>query len=787
MNKVLFGLAFILGAIAVVGMSWVFVGNDSLALLITLVIGVVYTIGTVELLRFQKATRSLFEGLKSIPDFHTPDGEDAFPTWLSALHSSLRNSVQLRIEGERMGLPAPIITPYLVGLLVMLGLLGTFVGMVDTLQGAVTALQGTTELEAIRAGLAAPINGLGLAFGTSVAGVAASAMLGLMSTLSRRERIVATRDLDACISSEFKGFSLVHNRQETYKALQAQAKALPAVAEQLESMANKLASMGDKLGEQLNQKQDRFHHQVETQYEGLAKSVSETLVNSLNTVQQSLSESGRLAGESIRPVIEDSMQSLVSKVLENTQEHNARFAKLSAEHLSTLDNHFASTATKVSEAWQSAIDSQESHNQDTVVKLEAALVAYSESFEQKTAAMLDQLNSDIVRRESELQDQDQTRLALWQSSMTGLGDKTAQVLQQGSDAFAEQLQKVLVGQQEATQQVAEDFSAMTSSLASMSEGISRDWQGRADQVLKRQQDLTELLSDTQLTLDQQTKAHSVKVLDEMERLFSSSDKLLVARQENEDKWIEAFNARMDTLSQNIHQELASLRDEEANRSEQASGHMAALQGVFAKQLGELTETLEQPMARLIATASETPKAAAEVISKLKDEISKNMARDNELLSERQRIMSELDGLSSSLSQSSEHQRDAVASLVETSGEMLEKISTRFDEHIDTEVNKLSEIIVEAAASTTDIASLGEAFGDACRVFSQSNQHLSESLQGIESALAQSSERSNEQLAYYVAQARDVIDHSVMSQKSLFEELRELSEKQQFALQTPESV
>jgi biopolymer transport protein ExbB/TolQ len=64
----------------------------------------------------------------------------------------------------------------------MLGLLGTFVGMVDTFQGAVFALEGSTELQAIREGLAAPINGLSLAFGTSFAGVAASAMLGLSST-----------------------------------------------------------------------------------------------------------------------------------------------------------------------------------------------------------------------------------------------------------------------------------------------------------------------------------------------------------------------------------------------------------------------------------------------------------------------------------------------------------------------------------------------------------------------------------------------------------------------------
>jgi hypothetical protein len=38
-------------------------------------------------------------------------------------------------------------------------------------------------------------------------------------------------------------------------------------------------------------------------------------------------------------------------------------------------------------------------------------------------------------------------------------------------------------------------------------------------------------------------------------------------------------------------------------------------------------------------------------------------------------------------------------------------------------------------------------------------------------------RSDDQLAYYVAQAREVIDLSIMSQKEIVEELRQLAAKQ----------
>jgi hypothetical protein len=126
----------------------------------------------------------------------------------------------LRIEGERSGLPGPALTPYLVGLLVMLGMLGTFLGMVATLNGAVFALEGTGNIQAVRAAFSEPMKGLGLAFGTSVAGVATSAMLGLMSAFGRREREQAAQELETRIANELRSFSLTYQRQETFKALQ---------------------------------------------------------------------------------------------------------------------------------------------------------------------------------------------------------------------------------------------------------------------------------------------------------------------------------------------------------------------------------------------------------------------------------------------------------------------------------------------------------------------------------------------------------------------------------------
>ena len=76
-----------------------------------------------------------------------------------------------------------------------------------------------------------------------------------------------------------------------------------------------------------------------------------------------------------------------------------------------------------------------------------------------------------------------------------------------------------------------------------------------------------------------------------------------------------------------------------------------------------------------------------------------------------------------------------------------------------------------AAGSADIASLGEAFGHAVAVYGQSNEKLLGQLERIEGALGRSLARSDEQLAYYVTQARELIDLSIASQQRILDELQ----------------
>ena len=211
MNRLIHIVVFLAGLAAIAWIGAGYIGVNPLALSMVLLIGVFYLIGAWELYRYQQDTvslRRLLDGLSETPE--------NFREWLTQVPTALRQSVRLRIEGERSGLPGPSLTPYLAGLLVLLGMLGTFLGMVVTLRGTGAALEQAADLQAIRASLAAPVHGLGFAFGTSIAGVATSAMLGLLSALCRRERQSAGQVLDAAAATVLRPYSQAWQRRSLW-------------------------------------------------------------------------------------------------------------------------------------------------------------------------------------------------------------------------------------------------------------------------------------------------------------------------------------------------------------------------------------------------------------------------------------------------------------------------------------------------------------------------------------------------------------------------------------------
>ena len=354
MNKRMMGLVFGLGLAAVAWVAWGFVGTSALALLMTAVIAGVYGWGARELWQFAQATDSLRTAVQRAAEPVTD-----LPAWLQLLHPTLRAPVRQRIEGERVALPAPGMTPYLVGLLVMLGMLGTFLGMVVTFKGAVFALQGSADLDAIRAALAEPIKGLGLSFGTSVAGVATSAMLGLLSSLCRRERLGGRARAGPCaLPPRLRGFSQAQQREDLFQALQVQALAMPQVVDRLQGLIDAVERRHEALGSQLQTQQQAFHSEASATYQQLAASVGTSL-------RDSLAASAQIAGDTIRPVVEQAMAELARESAAGHQRQQAA----AQQQQQALSEQWRGTAQQVADTWTQALQTQQGTQQQLVQAL----------------------------------------------------------------------------------------------------------------------------------------------------------------------------------------------------------------------------------------------------------------------------------------------------------------------------------------------------------------------------------------------------------------------------------
>ncbi|WP_223264821.1 DUF802 domain-containing protein [Achromobacter spanius] len=1196
MSKTLINFVVFVAGLAVVG--WIgagYAGTNPLALAVTLLIGVCYLAGAWELLRYQQATSGLARASTSLNE---PPASLA--SWLDQLPASLRNAVRLRVEGERVGLPGPALAPYLVGLLVLLGMLGTFLGMVVTLRGTGMALESATDLGAIRASLAAPVKGLGFAFGTSIAGVATSAMLGLLAALCRRERVQAAQLLDAKIATTLRVYSQSYQREESFKLLQRQAEVMQRQAEAMPTLVDRLQAMMQGMEQQtrsLNERQlasqDAFQGKAEAAYARLAAVMEQSM-------KEGVAESARSAGVALQPVVQATMESL-SRETASLQDTVAQAVQ---QQLSSLTSGFQASTSNVADIWNQALAGQQRASETLAQDLRASLDRFAETFEQRSAALLDgvsarleassgnlseawtaalsrqehvseklagdnlqaltaaaasfekhsasllrTLNDSHSLLQSELASRDQQRLAAWTETLGAMGATLRQEWEQAgtqaatrqqaiSDTLAQtvrdinaqaaaqasvleavsarmeaaasnvsdrwntaldrqsevaeklaadnqqalttaaaafeqhsasllrtldqshaDLQAALAskdearlaawteslaataatlraeweqaGAQTATRQEAisaalagtardigaqaqaqaqllqnvstrlesaansvsdrwntaldrqsevaeklaadnqqalttaaaafeqhsasllqkldqshadlqtalaakdhERLAAWTGTLTAMAATLGQEWKAAGDHTVARQQEISDALALTALDVTGQTEAqarllesvsarletaassvtqawteaqarqeqvsaklaadnqqaltsaaatfeqHGASLLQKLDqshadlqaalaskdeaRLAAWTGKLaaladalgqewelagaqaatrqqeltqalahttqtITAQAEAQASVLETASTRLETAAsqvtqawtdaqtrqEQVHQQLAdgnqqaleaaaatfeqhsasllhtldqshadlqaALAAKDEERLAAWTGKLAAVADTLAQTANDITaqtqahasETITE-IGRLVQAASEAPKAAADVIGELRQKLSDSMVRDNDMLQERNRLLETLDTLLNAVNHTAAEQRTAVDALVASSAELLERVGTQFTDRVQAETGKLTDVAAAVTSSAVEVASLGESFGAAVQLFGESNDKLVAHLQRIEAALDKSIARGDEQLSYYVAQAREVVDLSLMSQKQIIENLQQLA-------------
>ena len=746
MNELGVKIAFAagLGVLAWVGAGYV--GTSLLALMVTLLITAFYLMGALELRRFHHDTQALQAALAALPR-----PLPVLADWLATLPAALRPSVRLRIEGERGGLPGPAMAPYLVGLLVVLGMLGTFLGMVVTLKGAVLALQGSTDIPTIRAALSAPVQGLGLAFGTSVGGVAASAMLGLISAWCRRERLQAAQALDASIAAELRVHSLAHQRDASLQALQAQQRLLPELVQGLQGLMGQMQQQQAALHDRLLASQADFHAHTEQAYGALARSVDRSL-------QDSLAAGARAAGAAIEPVVQATMASLAQE----SRQVQAGLGQVVRQQLDGLAERFDHTVGTVASHWTRALARHEESSAQLAQGLDGALQRFNHGFDARAGALLDGLASGQAALLAGWQGQTEAQASHWQQQAAAL----AAHQQQQAAAQASHLQ------QQAAAQSAQQHQLATA-LAAHQQAQAEAWQARSAALAEQQgQQAAEWQARTQALAEQQQRQQA----EWLAALGQAQARQQQAQQAERQAHQAQLAASLAQLASTLQQAWQQAGEQSLAQQQQICQTLAdTAQRIHTQAEAQARQTVAE-VSRLMQLSAEAPRAAAELTGLLRDKLSDSLARDNELLAERSRTLATLDTLLGAVNHAAHEQRAGIDALVASADALMQQVGSRFAEQVQAESARLGQAAAQITGSAAEVASLGEAFGAAVQAFGASNQALMAQLQQIEAALARSSSRSDEQMAYYVAQAREIVDLTLSSQQQIVDDLQQLARR-----------
>jgi len=110
------------------------------------------------------------------------------------------------------------IARYLTGLLVFLGLLGTFWGLLETVGSIGKVIQSLevggeagTIFENLKSGLAAPLGGMGIAFSSSLFGLAGSLVLGFLDLQASQAQSRFYTDLEDWLSTTVRDLGVVED------------------------------------------------------------------------------------------------------------------------------------------------------------------------------------------------------------------------------------------------------------------------------------------------------------------------------------------------------------------------------------------------------------------------------------------------------------------------------------------------------------------------------------------------------------------------------------------------
>jgi hypothetical protein len=189
-------------------------------------IGLVLLVGTI--LSFRQVIR-LYPEVAWVNNFRVADpglAIDRHPTLLAPMAAILggERSGRMTISQQTMRHlldsiatrldEARDISRYMTGLLVFLGLLGTFWGLIETVSSVGKVIDGLKVggdagalFDTLKEGLAAPLGGMGISFSSSLFGLAGSLILGFLDLQSSQAQNRFYTDLEDWLATTVRGYA----------------------------------------------------------------------------------------------------------------------------------------------------------------------------------------------------------------------------------------------------------------------------------------------------------------------------------------------------------------------------------------------------------------------------------------------------------------------------------------------------------------------------------------------------------------------------------------------------
>ena len=525
-------------------------------------------------------------------------------------------------------------------------------------------------------------------------------------------------------------------------------------------------------------------------------------------------------------------QSLNQDLRGTLEEFASGFDARTSALVGTVSSQLNDSTTQIAAAtaamtghWRQALDSQQTAQQAQAEALEGALARFGNQFEERSQALVQRVAQRLDDSAATVSGQVQEALHSWQQALQEqhqnqgtLTDRMAQALAQVAADFEQRSASLLTD-------MSARLDGTARAVAEGTAGALQDWHAALQAQQQTQQAQAETQRDALQAHTQAFAARSTEMAAEIAaRMDQSAGQLAelwqqalarheaagqallqaqqLAQQANADRFAEQSQALLATVDQahgRLHGELAArdearlsawttslagvaaaLRTEWEDTGTRTLARQQEICDRFAAAVHDITTQAEHQsrqtigeIERLLEAASQAPKAATEMLAELRQQLSDSLARDNAMLQERGHLLQTVDTLLAAINHASGEQRQAIDALVAASAELMGRASEQFAAQVEDKARQLNETAGQIEGAAVEVASLGEAFGAAVAHFGQANEKLLIQLERIEGALGQSLARSDEQLAYYVAQAREVVDLSMLSQKQILQELQQI--------------